>query len=192
MRWIFQNPEREIKAWRIVACALAVAIVAISLAWYNIAAARENAVQQQKERMERQLAQSMAELERERTRNREIAKINLEAFLYDYNNLLEEVRQAIADYEAAKRLPPSDRDPSVASSKRRLYTKVNAFVTFITRWRSVAETLNELLDGNVIRMEQARQNDNTDDVEGATVTLTRTFPGLREQFQIKINILKSQ
>jgi hypothetical protein len=198
MGWVYDDPEKEANFWRIVACAIgAAALIVIPVTWYGILDQRDNTdriietLKKEKAFAEERTARASQELERERAINQAVAKINLDAFLYQYNRLLTELKDATDRYQAAKRLPPSDRGPSVANAKRQLYIASDTLLTFLARWRAVAESLNELLDGNVTRMDQARQSDNPDDVENAVQILIRTFPALRDQLQIKINVIKT-
>jgi hypothetical protein len=198
MGWIYDDAEKEANFWRIATCIIALlALIGIPVAWYGIADARDNAqriideLRRNQNSLERQLAQRGEELEKERATNKATANINLDGFLYEYNRLLVELRKAIDDYDRAKRTPPSDRTGAVTAAKAKLYAASDAFMKFINAWRSVAEKLNDLLDGNAARMDQARRSDNANDVEGAAQILITTFPGLRDQLQTRINILKS-
>jgi hypothetical protein len=148
-------------------------------------AAQKNAEQQRDEARE--------QLAKERAEKAQIAKISVDRVLYDYNRYLMDVKDAATAYDAAMRLPATAEGAAgrKAAAERTLYNAVDAFTGFVKMWRDVADALGKLLDGNVDRMDQARQSGRPNDVKDALDVLIRTFPSLRQALETQLEKIKN-
>src|SRR4051812_13446875 len=94
--WLYPptDPDKRADYWRIATVVVGVVgiLVAIGGTIYAVVDARDNA--HRIEEAVRAKNQAEQQLATERARNREIGNLNLEKFLYDYNALLANLKQA--------------------------------------------------------------------------------------------------
>jgi hypothetical protein len=189
-----QRAEKRAQFWMVATCVVAVigVMIAAYTAWEQTGSTgRITAAIEGKTRAERQLASTSAELQKQRSANRALAKINIQGFLDDYAALLQRVKQASDAYDKVLALPESDRRGALPRAERELYEAAAAFIRFIQQWRVVAAQLDKLLDGSVTRMDNARLVNDAAGLQEALRILIATLPTLRQPLEIEIEKLKS-
>ncbi len=73
---------------------------------------------------------------------------------------------------------------------RELYQEAAAFYEFIQIWRGVAKALDDILNGNADRLDQARRNNQADDVEDAVQILIKVAPSKKQALETEAEKLK--
>jgi hypothetical protein len=124
--------------------------------------------------------------------NAKLQNVSIERLLSLYDDHLNAIARAASKYDEVSRLPAnSDTIPQKTAAERDLYAEVAAFTQFVARWRTFADTLGKILDGNVQKMDEARDRHSPDDIEDALNILRKSFPDLRQMLEVQLGQIPS-
>jgi hypothetical protein len=124
--------------------------------------------------------------------NAKLQNVSIERLLSLYDDHLNAIARAASKYDEVSRLPAnSDTIPQKNAAERDLYAEVAAFTQFVARWRTFADTLGKILDGNVQKMDDARDRHSPDDIEDALNILRKSFPDLRQMLEVQLGQIPS-
>lgn len=194
-----EGGERRGRAWE--RWGLLIAIVVAAYGIYDARVNKDQLVESQQKIAEIIAAKNLAEQQKSAaetrasqlgTENAKLQSVNIDRLLQLYGEHLSAIQKAASHYEELRKQPDnSDTIPQKAAAQRELNSQVAAFTQFVAKWRAFAETLGKILDGNVQRMDDARQNNNPDDIEDALRTLQNQFPDLRQMLDTQLGQIAS-
>jgi hypothetical protein len=130
-----------------------------------------------------------AELTEAQSANDALTTISLPGFLQKYDAHIAELKKASSAYEKAKtakgvNISGSDQAGALASAEKELNAACDKFTDYVDRWRVVAQSLNNLLDGNVTHLENSRRENNPGDISAAANRIINAAPDLATPFRI--------
>jgi hypothetical protein len=121
--------------------------------------------------------------------------VSLPGFLQKYDAHIDLLKRASDVYEKAKgakgvNISGSEAANALTRAEDELYEVTDSFTDYIQRWREVAKTLNNLLDGNVTELENSRRENNPDDVDAMARRIVRAAPDLATPLRVALDKLK--
>jgi hypothetical protein len=181
-----------------VAVGIAGIIIASGIGIWAVLDQRENTdrLAQQLQSTQSTLSATQADLSKARAENDALSSISLESFLNKYNAHVATLKTATEAYEKAKaakgaNISGSDAAGTLAHAQNDLYTATDNFTDFVDRWRSIADLLNRMLDGNVTQLKNSRRENNADDVHDAARRIINSAPDLAAPLRVALDRLKS-
>ena len=134
------------------------------------------------------LISKQADLANVEAANAALMTISLPGFLRTYNDHVEELRATADAFEKAMALkeldiPGSEAADKVAHAQSDLFIATDIFTDFADRWRDIAQSLDQLLDGNVTQLKNSRSENKAEDVDAvARRIVSRQHQTLRLHF----------
>jgi hypothetical protein len=198
-----QAEKRRADRW--VIATFVVSLVMIPLTVYGFWDARENRqriVESEekiteaiagKKQAEQQTTEAREQLQKAREEKEKLQRVSIDRLLDAYNAHLKAIQTALAEYDAANRLPASAEGAASkrAAAEQHLFDEVSSFVKFVEKWRQFWETLGKILDGDVTRMDQARERGSPEDLKEPLDVLRRSFPDLRQRLGVELGEIAS-
>ena len=135
-----------------------------------------------------------AELSKALADNNALSTVSLPGFLLRYNEHISDLKKASDAYEKAKtakgvNVSGSEAAAALTHAENELFAATDEFTDYMDRWRMVAQSLNNLLDGNVTQLENSRRENNSDDVSAAAQRIIRSAPDLAAPLRVALDRL---
>lgn len=124
-----------------------------------------------------------------------LANMSLPGFLDKFNAHAATLKSTADAYEEAKAvkgadIPDFDAGRALTHAANELYKATDSFTDFIGRWRSAAQLLNKMLDGNATQLENSRRENDADGVHEAALRIVNSAPDLAAPLRMALDRLK--
>lgn len=141
------------------------------------------------------LEKKQVAIDKAQAENAALMTISLPGFLQTYNSHVDELKLTADAFEkanAAKEadIPGSEAANKVARAKNDLFIATDIFTDFVGRWREVAQSIDQLLDGNVTKLKNSRSENNTGDVDAIARRIVREAPDLATPLRVALEKFK--
>jgi hypothetical protein len=142
-----------------------------------------------------ELSKTQADLTKAQAENDALTTVSLPGFLQRYDAHIADLKKASETFEKAKtakgvNISGSDAAGALTRAEKELIAACDKFTDYVDRWRVVSKSVDNLLDGNVTQLENARRENNSEGVSAMANRIVNAAPDLATPLRVALDNLK--